>query len=134
MPVVPLGPSDYLIIITHVKRWVTNLLRAKKERKIKSKEALRAVILAVRMTTSYLSFIEKGGQEHFEKESELSLLWTKLFFKLVDLKLEKLATRCKIVGKKWANHGDFDEDFLKTAENRLSKIEEFAESILMELN
>ena len=76
MPVVELGVSEWLTIITHVKKWVTNLLRAKSERKKQSKEALRAVIRAVRETTIYLRDLREGGQKSIKKERELSLLWT----------------------------------------------------------
>ena len=46
MPALELSVSEWLTIITHVKKWVTNLLRAKEKRKRESKEALRTVIKA----------------------------------------------------------------------------------------
>lgn len=70
MPVVELGVSEWLTIITHIKKWVTNLLRAKSERKKQSKEALRAVIKAVRETTIYLRNLREGGKKSIDREKE----------------------------------------------------------------
>ena len=133
MPVVELGVSEWLTIITHVKKWVTNLLRAKSERKKQSKEALRAVIRAVRETTIYLRDLREGGQKSIKKERELSLLWTELSFKLDDLGLKKLANRCSLKGRYWADPAAFDKAFLNRADIRLSEIEQHAYSILKEL-
>lgn len=133
MPVVELGVSEWLTIITHVKKWVTNLLRAKSERKKQSKEALRAVIRAVRETTIYLRDLREGGQKSIKKERELSLLWTELSFKLDDLGLKKLANRCSLKGRYWADPAAFDKAFLNRADIRLSEIEQLAYASLKEL-
>lgn len=133
MPVVELGVSEWLTIITHVKKWVTNLLRAKSERKKQSKEALRAVIRAVRKTTIYLRNLREGGQKSIERERELSLLWTELSFKLEDLGLKKLANRCSLKGRYWADPAAFDKAFLNRAYIRLSEIEKLAYASLKEL-
>ena len=133
MPVVELGVSEWLTIITHVKKWVTNLLRAKSERKKQSKEALRAVIRAVRETTIYLRDLREGGKKSIKKERELSLLWTELSFKLDDLGLKKLANRCSLKGRYWADPAAFDKAFLNRADIRLSEIEKLAYASLKEL-
>lgn len=133
MPVVELGVSEWLTIITHVKKWVTNLLRAKSERKKQSKEALRAVIKAVRETTIYLRNLREGGQKSIEKERDLSLLWTELSFKIEDLSLKKLANRCSLKGRYWADPAAFDKAFLYRADIRLSEIEQLAYASLKEL-
>jgi len=132
MPVVELGVSEWLTIITHVKKWVTNLLRAKSERKKQSKEALRAVIKAVRETTIYLRSLREGGQKSIEKERELSLLWTDLSFGLEDLGLKKLATRCSMKGRYWADPAAFNKTFLNRADIRLADIEQLAYASLKE--
>jgi len=133
MTVVELGVSEWLTIITHVKKWVTNLLRAKSERKKQSKEALRAVIRAVRETTIYLRDLREGGQKSIDKEKELSLLWTELSFKIEDLGLKKLANRCSVKGRYWADPAAFNKTFLNQADIRLSEIEKLAYTSLKEL-
>jgi hypothetical protein len=83
MPVVELGVSEWLTIITHVKKWVTNLLRAKSERKKQSKEALRAVIKAVRETTIYLRILREEGQKS-------PAAFDKTFLNRADIRLSKI--------------------------------------------
>jgi len=133
MPVVELGVNEWLTIITHIKKWVTNLLRAKSERKKQSNEALRAVIRAVRETTIYLRNLREGGQKSIEKERELSLLWTELSFKLEDIGLEKLANRCSLKSRYWADPDAFNKTFFNQADIRLSDIEQLALASLKEL-
>ena len=133
MPAVELSASEWLVIITHVKKWVTNLLRAKANRKRESKDALRAVIKAVRKTTLYIRNIHEGGKKSIKTEGELSLLWTELSFRLEDLGLGKLARRCDIKGSYWADPTSFDKVSLFRADTRLSEIEEIANSSLKEL-
>jgi len=133
MPVVELSTIEWLSIITHVKKWVGNLRRAKAERKQESKQALRAVIKAVRETTIYLRNLRQGGEKSIDKERDLSLLWTDLSFKLEDLSLGKLAKRCSIKGRYWADPAPFEKDFLDRAGIRLSDIEQLARASLKEL-
>ena len=128
MPLPEIGASEILSIITHIKKWVTNLLRAKAKRKQQSKDALRAVIKAVRETTIYLRIIRETGKNSIKKERELSLLWTELSFKLEDIRLKKLAERCIILSRYWADPLEFDESFLSKAGKRLSNIEQLAQA------
>ena len=133
MPVVGLSPSEWLAIITHVKKWVANLSRAKTERKKQSNKALRAVIKAVRQTKIYLRHLRDGGKKSIEKERKLSMLWTGLSFDLSDIGLKKLADRCDSMGSYWADPAEFDEAFLNRAGNRLPDIEKLAEASLKDL-
>ena len=133
MPIVELGVSEWWTIIIHVKKWITNLARAKSERKRQSKEALRAVIKAVRETTIYLRSLREGAQKSINKEKDLSLLWTELSFRLKDLALTKLANRCRLKGRYWSDPAAFDEAFLKDAAIRLLDIELLADISLKEL-
>ena len=133
MPAVEIGASELLSIIVHVKKWVTNLLRAKAKRKNESKDALRAVIKAVRKTTIYVRNIRDGGGKSIEKEKQLSLLWTNLSFRLEDIGLEKLAKRCNFKGRYWADPTSFDEESLERAGIRLSEIESLADDSLKEI-
>ncbi len=133
MPLVELSAKELLSIITHVKQWVVNLSRAKEQRKLESKKALRAVISVVRETTVYLRGLKEGHQKSIEKEERLSLSWTQLAFALEDLGLNKLASRCSIKGRYWANPADYDQDFLERAGMRLADIERMAQGSLKEL-
>jgi hypothetical protein len=133
MSLAELSAKELLSIITHVKQWVGNLRRAKQQRKQESKQALRAVISAVRETTVYLRSLKQGGNKSIDKEERLSLKWTQLAFALEDLGLHKLAGRCSMKGRYWANPADFDTDFLEQAGMRLSDIETLAQTSLAEL-
>lgn len=133
MPLAELSAKELLSIITHVKQWVGNLRRAKQQRKLESKKALRAVISVVRETTVYLRSLKEGHPKSIDKEERLSLSWTQLAFELEDLGLNKLASRCSIKGRYWANPADYDRDFLERAGMRLADIERMAQSSLKEL-
>ncbi len=133
MPLAELSAKELLGIITHVKQWVGNLRRAKQQRKLESKKALRAVISVVRETTVYLRSLKEGHQKSIEKEERLSLSWTQLAFALEDLGLDKLASRCSIKGRYWANPADYDQDLLQRAGMRLADIERMAQASLKEL-
>jgi len=134
MPAVVLSIGEWITILIHVKKWVTNLLRAKSERKRQSKEALRAVIKAVRETTIYLRILKEGRPKSMAKEKKLSLLWTELSFRLEDLGLRKLAHRCSILGRYWADPAAFTKDFLDHADiGRLLDIEKLAYASLKAL-
>lgn len=121
-----LTTTEWLSILSHIKKWVVNLKRANKERKLQSKEALRSVITAVRETEIYMRKLREGGKKSIKTERKLSILWTNLAFKLEDLDLNKLAKRCQIKGRYWADSSKFNEEFLKQAGTRLSDIEKMA--------
>jgi hypothetical protein len=131
---IALTASDLLGLLTHVKQWVSNLLRASRERKAESKEALRSVVRAVRETEIYIRHLNDGGKSSIDIEKTLSLRWTNLSFRLEDIKLEKLAKRCRIKGKYWADPSKFDREFLDKAGTRLSNIEEVALKALKEID
>jgi hypothetical protein len=126
VPVIEISAGEWLSIITHVKKWVRNLLRARTERKRASKAALRSVVKAVRETMLYMRSLREGAPKAIEKERELSLLWTELAFELEDLDLDKLAGRCTLKGRYWADPALFDAGFLDRAGNRLADIEALA--------
>lgn len=132
MPAVEIGVSEILSIITHIKKWVTNLLRAKKERKKQSKEALEAVILAIIETQIYLGDIKERGKKAKSKkiEKNLALLWTGLSLKVRSIKLEKLAASCKDLGKYWVDPSLVSKDFIEGLKCNLSEVEKLAENIL----
>jgi len=131
---IELTSQEWLGLLTHLKKWVSNLRRASKQRKLESKSALRDVIKAVRKTTVYARSLKQGEKPFLTQESELSLLWTELSFKLDDLDLAKLAKRCHITGIYWSDPSQLDSDFLDKAEVGLADIERLAKLNLQELN
>jgi hypothetical protein len=110
MAPIDLGPQEWLSLITHVKRWLGNLLRARAQRKQQSTESLRVVVIAVRKTTIYLRHLREGSKRSRRLESELALLWTDLAFAVEDIGLDALAKRCNISGRYWADPADFDDE------------------------
>lgn len=142
MPVISI--RDIIDIVTHVKMWVVNLKRAKKERKDQSIEALQAVILAVRETIFYLSEIRDKGERSRETEHELTKLWTELSFKVAKLKLDKLRDQCNSLGRYWSDPAVYSLDKFQndlkekkkdfeTLRGRLEDIEGIAQETLQEL-
>ena len=93
------GPQELLSLIVHVKRWLGNLLRARKLRKQQSTEALRAVVKAVRKTTVYVRHLRDGRKRLRRIESELALLWTELSFAVEEIGLDTLAKRYNTTGR-----------------------------------
>ena len=87
---IELSVTDWLALLSHIKKWLSNLSRASDARKQESKAALREVIKAVRQTTVYVRGLNEGEKKSVHREGELSLLWTELSFRLEDLGLHKL--------------------------------------------
>lgn len=84
-------------VIINLKQWISNLKRAKDSRKKESIDALRQLILTVRITSIYIKIISKD-ERSYENEKELSLAWTKLGFELKDLGIEKASKKCAEYG------------------------------------
>ncbi len=118
--------ADLIAALTHVKRWISNLRRAGDTRKAESRKALRSVILAIRETEIYIRHIKDGGRKSIKTERELSLRWTELSFALEDIGLKKLANRCRVTGKFWADPSGFDQAFLGQLAKRLNELEQLS--------
>ena len=131
--IIEVPQSSWLALFTHLKKWATNLRRAKLARKAESTEALQDVNRAVRKTAVYLRQINRRGQRAEEKEEELSLLWTNLGFKLEELKLSSLARKCQISGKHWSDPEHYSPEFLQKADVSLESIEKLALVLLQEI-
>lgn len=121
-------------IFKHVRSWLANLNRAGQQRKRQSKQALQNVILAARETAVYLRQLKDTGQTDHAVERHLATLWTKLGFELDDLGLNKLAKRCHISGRHWAEPDFYHAQFLKQADISLKSMEKLATHILAKLN
>lgn len=121
-------------LIRHLKQWLINLRKAGLARKAESVEALRAVIVAARETSAYMRRLSETGQQDHKVEAELAATWTRLSFLLTDLKLTKLAKRCDIKGRYWANPGQFDPAFLEKADVGLERMEQLARQTLAEID
>lgn len=120
-------------ILKHAKSWLANLVRASDKRKEQSVSAVRDVIKASRETAVYMRTVKELGTRKPETEARLSVLWTKLGFALQDIGIHKLAKRCEIRGKLWANPTQFDQDFLDKADVSLESIEGLAHQILAQI-
>ncbi|WP_293649584.1 hypothetical protein [Thiolapillus sp.] len=120
-------------LFSHGSRWLANLRRAKTARKQESVEALRKVIVAARETAVYLRRLHDSGKRDHEIERNLAVLWTELAFTLEDLGLNKLAKRCQIKGRHWADPGHYDNDFLEKSDTSLERMEKLARDMLAEI-
>ncbi|MGB7816959.1 MAG: hypothetical protein WBL28_11490 [Methylotenera sp.] len=129
-----LGSVSIWEILKHVRSWLANLDRAGKERKQQSIRALREVVIASRETAVYIRQMQDKGSRNHETEAHLSVLWTALGFELQDIGIDKLAKRCQIKGKEWANPYHYDDDFLKKADVSLERMEKLANEILSQIN
>ncbi len=120
-------------IFKHVRSWLANLNRAGLQRKQQSKQALQNVILAARETAVYLRQINTYGKPVHKTERHLAMLWTRLGFELDELGLDKLAKRCHISGRHWADPDFYDAEFLRQADISLQTMEKLAAQILLKL-
>ncbi len=120
-------------LIKHAGRWVSNLKRAKDDRKKESVAALRKVIVAARRTAVYMRQLKETGKKSHRTEAELSVLWTELGFALEDLGIDKLAKRCRIKGMQWARPEKMDKKFLEKADVGLERMEQLANEVLREI-
>jgi hypothetical protein len=57
-------------------------------------------------------------------------MWTELGFRLRDLDLARLAKRCEINGRYWADPEQFDDDFLRKADAGLARMEQLARQLI----
>jgi hypothetical protein len=121
-------------LFRHLGSWLGNLSRARQQRKRESIEALRAVVVAARHTQAYLRQLEDTGQRNHATEANLAGLWTELGFRLNDLGLTKLAKRCDIRGRYWADPNILDADFLQRADIGLERMEQLARQLLAEID
>ncbi|MEE9332217.1 MAG: hypothetical protein V3U89_08310, partial [Methylophilaceae bacterium] len=120
-------------LIKHTTIWIANLKRAKNARKEESVDALRKVVIAAQQTTVYVRQLRDTGQQSHTKEAQLAERWTELSFALEDLKVSKLAKRCLINGKQWADPSSMSKDFLLKADAGLDRIEQLANLMLATL-
>ena len=120
-------------LVKHTSSWLANLKRASASRQLESTTALRKVVVAARKTAVYMRQIKETEQRSHEIETDLAVLWTELSFAMHDLGLIKLAKRCAIKGRQWADPSQFDQDFLDKADVGLDKIEQLANQLLAEI-
>lgn len=120
-------------LVKHTGSWVTNLKRAKDSRKKESVDALRKVVVAARKTAVYMRQLKDTGTRSHPIESEISTLWTELGFALQDLGIHKLAKRCQIKGKHWADPRQADSEYLEKADVGLERMEQLANHLLREI-
>lgn len=110
----------------HLLRWISNLSRAGKQRKLESRASLKRVLLAVRKTAVYRRSLDEGAAKNYERESDIAMEWTALAVELEQLGLAKLAKKCRVMGWHWEQPGRFDADFLHKAGVRFDEVERLA--------
>lgn len=120
-------------LLRHAGRWLANLRRAGRQRRLESRAALRAVIKAARRTRAYVRNLERQRTADPAIEADLAELWTTLGFRLQDIGLGSLAKRCDIKGREWADPAQLDPAFLARADVSLERMEQLARGLLAEL-
>ncbi len=127
--------SDSLLreLFRHLRAWLSNLQRAGVARKRESIDALRAVVIAARHTQVYLRKLSVDGSQDHREEAKLAGMWTELGFRLGDLHLTRLAKRCDINGRYWADPEQFDAEFLHKADVGLQRMEQLARQMIAEI-
>ena len=121
-------------LIKHAGSWLRNLKNANDARKKESVRALRKVVIAARKTAVYMRQLNDTGSRSHQTEAEISVLWTELGFALEDLGITKLAKRCRIKGKHWADPTKTDKEFLEKADVGLERMEQLANEVLREIS
>ena len=121
-------------LFRHAGRWLSNLHRAGQARKQESVDAVRELVSIARETAVYLRQINETGRHDHAMERRLTTGWTRLGFKLKDLGLTKLAKRCQITGKHWANPGHYDDEFLRKADISVERMEKLGLGLLQKLD
>ena len=120
-------------LFRHLRTWLANLQRAGGERRRESVAALRAVIIAARHTQAYMRKLKIEQKQGHREEARLAGMWTELGFRLADLNLKRLAKRCDINGRYWADPEQFDADFLRQADVGLQRMEQLARQMVAEI-
>lgn len=120
-------------LVRHLQQWLVNLRRAGDTRKEQSVSALRSVIVASRQTSVYIRQLRDNSSASHSEEARLAALWSNLGFQLEDLGLTRLAKRCDIKGRYWADPNQFDEAFLDKADVGLERMEQLARQMLAQL-
>lgn len=121
-------------LVKHAGSWVANLKRAKNARKKESIAALRKVVVAAQRTSVYMRQLRDMGARSYKTEEELATLWTELSFALDDLGVEKLAKRCRIKGRHWADPEKMDKAYLEKADVGLERMEQLAIEVLRDID
>lgn len=128
-----LDAADLKTLFSHIARWLANLGRANAARRQASIAAVREVILVARRTATYLRHVEQTGRQDVQQEQDLAERWTRLGFAMQDLGLAKLAKRCDIRGRAWADPAQFTPEFLQQADVSLESIERLAAQALRDV-
>lgn len=120
-------------VATHILKWLTNLNRAKKERKRESLKAVNKVVSLIRKTTAYSRGL-RVGQQDFGMEAMLAEDWSDLAHALSELKLIALAKKCDLNGRYWADSSQFTPEFLLQADISFDTIEKITRNLAAQIN
>lgn len=128
----PLITPSLRELLGHLGRWLGALRGAGEARREASRRALQQVVLAVRETSVHGAALAAGSLDSATRV-QLTRLWTELSFTLDELKLDKLAKRCRLLGQQLADPVHTDAALLAAAGARLSEIERQARALLSRL-
>jgi hypothetical protein len=123
-----LSASSLSSLLKELLSWLKRLQRENEERRRESIQAINGVITAARFTAQY-SAARAQGHRSMDREAELAMKWTELSHRLDSLGITKLAKRCDIKGRYWADREKFSEDWLDQADIGLESVERLARQI-----
>ena len=90
-------------------------------------------MVAARHTQAYLRKLRDSKAQDHAEEARLAGIWTELGFRLGDLNLARLAKRCEISGRYWADPDQFDADFITRADIGLKRMERLAREMIADI-
>ncbi len=120
-----LPAATVIALAKFLGQWLYGLKKASDARKTECLEAIDLVIIATRKTQAY-SRAKDEGKANPRTEEELAMLWADLGIQLEQLKVRKLAKRCDIKGKYWANPKQFSTEWLAQADIGLEAVDRLA--------
>ena len=129
----PLSASTAIALSKFLSQWMRGLGRASCKRKNECLAAIDAVIVATRRTQAY-SRTRTDGMSDPKTEESLAMLWTKLGLKLEKLKVKKLAKRCDIKGRYWADPKRFSNEWLAQADVGLESVDRLARQLKTQIH
>jgi hypothetical protein len=127
-----LSAKSAAMLAKYLVQWLHSLAKASTERKRDCLTAIDGVIAAVRRTRAYCRGRDQGHSD-FDTEGQLAEMWTRLGFDLNDLGVTKLAKRCDVKGRFWADPKQFSEQWWTQADISLDAVERLARKLHVEI-
>lgn len=132
MPEITVSASSLATLGRYLLQWLQSLSKASDDRKRECLHAIEAVQAAVRRTQRYVQE-RNSGRIDAKTEADLASMWTDLGFRLSDLGVKKLAKRCDVKGRYWADKRKFSEEWWDQADIELDSVAELARRLHAEI-